>query len=110
MLAADFQAGLDAYDRGDYVTALCPSERALVLTVYRRALAALDIPHGEIRRDYLAGIWIDAVTDFRSDGLAEADAEKRADAMIEEVFAAWASPVATWANSRSATNLAIMST
>ncbi len=47
---------------------------------------------------------------IEADGLAEADAEKRADAMIEEVFAAWASPVATWANSRSATNLAIMST
>ena len=37
-----------------------PSERALVLTVYRRAMAALEIPHVEIRRDYLAGALIQA--------------------------------------------------
>ena len=60
----------------------------LVLAVYKHALAALEIRHVEIRRAYLAGAWIDAVADFRSDGLAEHEAEKRADAMIEEVFAA----------------------
>ena len=59
-----------------------------MLAVYKHALAALAIRHVEIRRDYLAGAWIDAEADFRSEGLAEQDAQKRADAMIEEVFAA----------------------
>ncbi len=63
-----------------------PSERALVLTVYRRALAALEIPNVEIRRDYLAGAHIEAVADFRNEGLAAADAEKRADALIEQTM------------------------
>ncbi len=63
-----------------------PSERALVLKVYHRALAALDIPHGEIRRDYLAGAHIEAVADFRNEGLAAADAEQRADDLIEQVM------------------------
>ena len=65
-----------------------PNDAELVIAVYRHALAALSIRHVEIRRDYLAGVWIDAVADFRADGLAEADAEKQADALIEEVFAA----------------------
>ena len=65
-----------------------PDDADLVLAVYRHALAALEIRHVEIRRDYLAGVWIDAVANFRSDGLAEDDAEKRADALIEEVIAA----------------------
>ena len=65
-----------------------PTDLEHVLAVYRHALAALSIRHIEIRRDYLAGVWIEAVTDFKAEGLAEADAEKRADALIEEVFAA----------------------
>ena len=63
-----------------------PSERALVLTVYRRALAALNIPHGEIRRDYLSGMWLEAQGTYRADGVAAADAEARADHLIEQVM------------------------
>jgi hypothetical protein len=39
-----------------------------------------------IRRDYLAGAHIEAVADFRNEGLAAADAEQRADDLIEEVM------------------------
>ena len=53
------------------------TDRADALTVYERALACLSIRHVGIRRDCLAGLWVEAVADFRSDGLAERDAEKR---------------------------------
>ncbi len=59
-----------------------------MLVVYRHALATLSIRHVEIRRDYLAGAWIDAAADFRSEGLAERGAENRADALIEQVIEA----------------------
>ena len=70
-----------------------PSDLKLVLAVYRRAAAALEIPHPEIRRDFLTGCWIEAVADFRSGayfaaGMAEADAELRADRLIKEVLEA----------------------
>ena len=57
---------------------------------FKHALAALSIRHLEARRDYLAATWIEAVADFRSEGLAEADAEKRADALIEQIYAVMA--------------------
>ena len=62
-----------------------------VIAVYRRAVAALEIPQEEIRRDYLTGVWLEAVNDFRSGahssaGMAEADAEKRADRLIAETL------------------------
>ena len=70
------------------VPRLPPNDLALVLSVYCRAAAALEIPQDEIRRDYLAGAWIEAVAGFRSDGYAEADAERRADALITEILEA----------------------
>ncbi len=63
-----------------------PSERALVLTVYRQALAALAIPQGDIRRDFLSGMWLAAQGRYRAKGMAAADAEDRADSLIEEVM------------------------
>ena len=39
-----------------------------------------------IRRDYLAGAYIEAAADFRNEGLAAADAEDRADHLVEEVM------------------------
>ncbi len=63
-----------------------PSERALVLKVYRQALAALEIPNVEIRRDYLSGMWLEAQGTYRAKGMAAADAEDRADDLIEEVM------------------------
>ncbi len=70
-----------------------PSDLKLVLAVYRRAAAALEIPHPEIRRDFLTGAWIEAVNDFRSGsdhsaGMAEADAELRADRLVTEILEA----------------------
>ncbi len=62
------------------------SQRDVVLKVYHQALAALDIPHGEIRRDYLSGMWLEAQGAYRGDGMAAADAEDRADYLIEEVM------------------------
>ncbi len=62
------------------------SQRDVVLKVYRQALAALDIPQGDIRRDYLSGMWIEAQGRYRAKGMAAADAEDRADALIEEVM------------------------
>ncbi len=63
-----------------------PSERALVLTVYHRALAALEIPQGDIRRDYLSGMWLEAQGTYRAKGMAAADAEDRADHLIERAM------------------------
>ena len=65
-----------------------PNDAEVVIAVYKHALAVLEIRHVEIRRDYLAGAWIDAAADFRSEGLAERDAENRADALIEQVIEA----------------------
>ncbi len=56
--------------------------------IYKHALAALSIRHVEIRHDYLAGVWIEAVANFRTGGLAERDVERRADRLIEQVFEA----------------------
>ena len=72
---------------------MSPSDLRLVLAVYRRAAAALEIPQEEIRRDFLTGAWLEAVNDFRSGayfaaGMAEADAEKRADRLITEILEA----------------------
>ncbi len=39
-----------------------------------------------IRRDYLAGAYIEAAADFRNEGMAAADAEDRADYLIEQVM------------------------
>ena len=70
---------------------LQPADLQYVIAVYRRAVAALEIPQEEIRRDYLAGVWLEAVNDFRSGahsaaGMAEADAELRADALVTETL------------------------
>ena len=68
-----------------------PADLAIVLAVYRRAAAALEIQQPEIRRDFLTGVWIEAVNDFRSGahssaGMAEADAERCADRLIEQIL------------------------
>ncbi len=68
-----------------------PADVQYVIAVYRRAAAALEIPQEEIRRDYLTGVWLEAVNDFRSGahssaGMAEADAEKRADRLVTEIL------------------------
>ncbi len=63
-----------------------PSERDALLKIYRQALKALDIPQGDIRRDYLSGMWLEAQGRYRAKGMAAADAEDRADYLIEEVM------------------------
>ena len=62
------------------------SQRDALLKVYRQALAALAIPQGDIRRDYLSGMWLEAQGTYRAKGMAAADAEDRADGLIEEVL------------------------
>ncbi len=63
-----------------------PRERDALLKVYRQALAALAIPQGDIRRDFLSGMWLEAQGTYRAKGMAAADAEDRADYLIEEVM------------------------
>ncbi len=62
------------------------SQRDALLRVYRQALKALDIPQGDIRRDYLSGMWLEAQGRYRAKGMAAADAEDRADHLIEQVM------------------------
>ena len=64
------------------------SQRDVLLKVYQQALKALDIPQGDIRRDYLSGMWLEAQGTYRAKGMAAADAEDRADYLIEQIFAA----------------------
>ncbi len=70
---------------------LQPADREYVIAVYRRAVAALEIHQEEIRRDFLTGVWLEAVNDFRSGahssaGMAEADAERCADRLVTEIL------------------------